>query len=188
MSIATQISRITGLRDRIRTKLLALGVIQDNSADLEDCTDAIEGMSGGGNTTIYRRQVNYTGSSTAQTSISFDVSDFIGSMSQIVLVRVRSAADSWSNGTTLKLWVFETMPNMTENQYLYTFGASILSGGGSYFNSGITVSLTVGGSLAFTSAQAIFVGDFVLECYYTQNNNQVGVVNQSTSNEVTINN
>lgn len=41
MSIATEISRLTTLRNNIRTKLIALGIISDNSADLEDCYTAI---------------------------------------------------------------------------------------------------------------------------------------------------
>lgn len=46
MSIATQITRITGLRNRIRTKLISLGLISNQSADLEACTTAIETLSG----------------------------------------------------------------------------------------------------------------------------------------------
>jgi len=42
MSIASEITRIATLRDRIRTKLLALGLLSDQDADLEDCTDAVE--------------------------------------------------------------------------------------------------------------------------------------------------
>ena len=41
MSVASEISRLTTLRDRIRTKLTALS-LTTSSADLEDCTDAIE--------------------------------------------------------------------------------------------------------------------------------------------------
>ena len=44
MSIATEISRLTTLRDNIRTKLIALGVFNNSSADLEDCYDAINGI------------------------------------------------------------------------------------------------------------------------------------------------
>lgn len=44
MSIATEISRLTTLRDNIRTKLVALGVITDSSADLEDCYTGINGI------------------------------------------------------------------------------------------------------------------------------------------------
>lgn len=51
MSVATQISRITGLRNRIRTKLISLGLLsptpqRSGGNDLEDCTDAIEGITG----------------------------------------------------------------------------------------------------------------------------------------------
>lgn len=41
MSISSEITRITGLRDRIRTKLIALGLVSAG-ADLEDCTDGVE--------------------------------------------------------------------------------------------------------------------------------------------------
>ena len=46
MSIATQISRLTTLRNNIRTKLINLGIISDSSADLEDCYTAINGITG----------------------------------------------------------------------------------------------------------------------------------------------
>lgn len=46
MSIATQLSRLTTLRNNIRTKLINLGIISDSSADLEDCYDAINGITG----------------------------------------------------------------------------------------------------------------------------------------------
>lgn len=45
MSISTEIARIQGLRDRIRQKLLSLGLISNQNENLEGCTDAIEGMS-----------------------------------------------------------------------------------------------------------------------------------------------
>ena len=41
MSVASEISRLTTLRNQIRTKLTALG-LTTSSADLEDCADAIE--------------------------------------------------------------------------------------------------------------------------------------------------
>ena len=46
MSIATQISRLTNLRNRIRTRLITLGALNNQSADLSTCTNAIEGLSG----------------------------------------------------------------------------------------------------------------------------------------------
>ena len=45
MSVATQISRLQGLRDRIKAKLSSLG-IGSGVTDLEDCTDAIESIGG----------------------------------------------------------------------------------------------------------------------------------------------
>lgn len=63
--ISTQIERITNLRNRIRTKLLNLGLIsaspRSGDNDLEDCTDAIEGISG-------TKQINRT--------ILYDVAGF----------------------------------------------------------------------------------------------------------------
>lgn len=46
MSIATQISRLQGLRNRIVTKLTALGLLSGNGNDLEDCTNAVEAIGG----------------------------------------------------------------------------------------------------------------------------------------------
>lgn len=70
MSVASQISRITNLRDRIRGKLITLGLLQGQGGgggggqrsanDLEDCTDAIEGI-GGTQYIINTQQVNVVG-------------------------------------------------------------------------------------------------------------------------------
>lgn len=43
MSVSTEITRLTGLKGRIRTWLVALGLVQ-SGATLEDCTDALEGI------------------------------------------------------------------------------------------------------------------------------------------------
>ena len=43
MSIATQIARLQAARNTIRTKLVALGLVQ-STANLDDCADAIEGI------------------------------------------------------------------------------------------------------------------------------------------------
>lgn len=59
MSIATQISRLTTLRNNIRTKLIALGIISNSSADLEDCYDAINGITA-------KSAATYTPTTTAQ--------------------------------------------------------------------------------------------------------------------------
>lgn len=50
MSIATQIQRIQGLVDTLRTKIQNKGVALANDADLEDCVDAIDDIEGGGGT------------------------------------------------------------------------------------------------------------------------------------------
>jgi hypothetical protein len=44
MSIATEITRLQGLRNTIRAKLLALGLISDSAADLSDCIGAVDGL------------------------------------------------------------------------------------------------------------------------------------------------
>ena len=44
MSIATEITRIAGLRDTIRSKLIGFGVISDESAKLSACSSAIDNM------------------------------------------------------------------------------------------------------------------------------------------------
>lgn len=60
MSIATQLSRITTLRNNIRTKLINLGIISNSSAKLQDCYDAINGITAKSAATI-------TPTTTAQT-------------------------------------------------------------------------------------------------------------------------
>lgn len=47
MSIATEVSRIQGLRDNLRTKLVALGLAQ-SSDKLEDCVEAVENIEDNG--------------------------------------------------------------------------------------------------------------------------------------------
>lgn len=42
MSIQSEVTRIQNLRNRLRTKLIALGLVSSSSADLEDCVEAIE--------------------------------------------------------------------------------------------------------------------------------------------------
>ena len=45
MTIASEISRLTGLRNRIRTRIINLGLDNDPLIDLDDCTGIIENMS-----------------------------------------------------------------------------------------------------------------------------------------------
>lgn len=45
MSIATEISRLTSLRNSIRTKLIALGILSNAQADLQDIYNGINGIS-----------------------------------------------------------------------------------------------------------------------------------------------
>ena len=47
MSIQTEITRLQGLRNALRTALVALGLAQ-SSADLEDCVTAVEGIQNNG--------------------------------------------------------------------------------------------------------------------------------------------
>ena len=47
MSVSEQITRLQGLRDRLRTKLTSLG-LTEAAADLEDCTTAVEGIADNG--------------------------------------------------------------------------------------------------------------------------------------------
>ena len=42
MSIQTEITRLQGLRNALRTKLVSFGLVQ-SSADLEDCVTAVAG-------------------------------------------------------------------------------------------------------------------------------------------------
>lgn len=48
MSISLEISRLQGLRNAIRTKLIAMKILTNSSATLEECKDAIEGISDNG--------------------------------------------------------------------------------------------------------------------------------------------
>ena len=61
MSVATEISRIQGLRNDLRTKLVSLGLVQ-SSAVLEDCVDAVEGVANNGAVagTIASKDADYT--------------------------------------------------------------------------------------------------------------------------------
>ena len=43
MSIQTEITRLQGLRNDLRTKLVSLGLAQ-SASDLEDCVTAVEGI------------------------------------------------------------------------------------------------------------------------------------------------
>lgn len=47
MSVSEQITRLQGLRDRLRTKLNGIGLAEP-SADLEACTAAVEGITDNG--------------------------------------------------------------------------------------------------------------------------------------------
>ena len=60
MSVSSEISRLTGLRNSIRTKLIALGVISDSSADLEDCYDGIDSITA-------KASATYTPTTSSQT-------------------------------------------------------------------------------------------------------------------------
>ena len=48
MAISTQITRLSGLRDQIRTKLISMGLVT-SSAKLDDCADAIDDITENGN-------------------------------------------------------------------------------------------------------------------------------------------
>ena len=48
MSIQTEITRLQGLKTAIRAKLVATGIISSGSATLEECKDAIEGITDNG--------------------------------------------------------------------------------------------------------------------------------------------
>ena len=47
MSVSTEITRLQELRNRLRTKLVAMGLVT-SAAVLEDCTDAVEGITDNG--------------------------------------------------------------------------------------------------------------------------------------------
>ena len=61
MSIQTEITRLQGLRNTLRTKLVALGLVQ-SSADLEDCVNAVDSVENRGavDGTIFTVDGDYT--------------------------------------------------------------------------------------------------------------------------------
>lgn len=61
MSIQTEITRLQGLRNDLRTHLTALGLVS-GSANLADCVEAVEGMEnrGAANGTIGAKEESYT--------------------------------------------------------------------------------------------------------------------------------
>ena len=63
MSVASEISRLTTLRNNIRTKLIALGIISNSSADLSACYTGINGISGKAAATYNTSSSNQTISS-----------------------------------------------------------------------------------------------------------------------------
>ena len=52
MSVQSEITRLTGLRNSIRTKLIALGILSSSSADLDDCATGIDGITGRSSTDL----------------------------------------------------------------------------------------------------------------------------------------
>ena len=48
MSIATEISRLQGIKNKLRQKLILLGLIEDSAATLSTCADAVDGLPGNG--------------------------------------------------------------------------------------------------------------------------------------------
>ena len=44
MSISSEITRLTTLRNTIRSKLISLELLNDSSADLDDCATAINSI------------------------------------------------------------------------------------------------------------------------------------------------
>lgn len=78
MSIATQISRLTTLRDNIRTKLISLGLLSDTSADLEDCYDAIDSIPCVGPVILEQPR------------------DFVGLIGDTATFKVKMAGTGWS--------------------------------------------------------------------------------------------
>lgn len=68
MSIASEITRLQGLKSRIRTKLMSLGLVNSSTASLSDCTTAVEGITGTQAITDASTQYNVAGKQYAQVS------------------------------------------------------------------------------------------------------------------------
>ena len=88
MSMSSEITRITSLRNRIRTKLVSLGVINDSSADLEDCADGVDSITGICDKKVYASEVEATGGAFSLNGsnargICFEISSDITSLSSI---------------------------------------------------------------------------------------------------------
>ena len=68
MTIASEITRLQGLKSRIRTKLISLGLVNSSTATLSDCTTAVEGITGTQAITDASTQYNVAGKQYAQVS------------------------------------------------------------------------------------------------------------------------
>lgn len=96
-SIASEITRIQGLRDRLRTKLVSLGLV-GALADLEDCTEAVEGIASVAETEYSVKSQDVSD----VTSVSFATSTHPVSVNGDIAIVVGSGA-SKPSGTVVTL-------------------------------------------------------------------------------------
>lgn len=99
MSIATQLSRLTTLRNNIRTKLISLGIISNSSANLQACYNGLNAVTAKNATTYNTSSSDQTISSGqyltgAQTIKAVTISGIsVGNIKSGVTVKVGDAND-----------------------------------------------------------------------------------------------
>lgn len=96
MSVASEISRLTTLRNRIRTKLISLGALSDVNADLEDCTDAIENMTPSQGTLVYAT----TSGTAAKGQITFEME--VNSLQNVKTIYFQQDTDSQAGRASIR--------------------------------------------------------------------------------------
>ena len=131
--MSSEITRITSLRNRIRTKLISLGVISDSSADLEDCADGVDSITGISEYRIFEESTNtgiggnFVINGVSYRGIYAQISSSISSFNQIKSVYITTESSNpgenifASFGTYLD-WSYMTFwyssSNITHSAYL----------------------------------------------------------------------
>lgn len=167
MSVATQISRLQGLRDRIKVKLSSLG-IGSGVTDLEDCTDAIESIGGTqlitDTTTVDVAGKQYARVDDANLSPS-NIKD------GVTIMGVTGTLDAWNvyaltvNSTTDTIEIpFDFVP--TDSDYAKNFYMSLMlyfdgTGGGTVPVGSSKIVTDLAGSVGSFHANEVRTNDYV---------------------------
>lgn len=109
MSMSSEITRITSLRNRIRTKLVSLGVINDSSADLEDCADGVDSITGTYSERVFVSDSEATGgyfslNGNQARGICFEIPSNITSLSSIKSLYLTSSLSNPNEGYIFAGW------------------------------------------------------------------------------------